>query len=156
MIEHFPDLYPDEILYSAWARYSDQVRYTTRTDVFRELFERRALNTVVDLPCHLGSFIDKLPHGHKYGVDYIIDYHTLLPFYRPFLPQERFDRLREQMITGSGQAIHRRAGVASSNIKRSPWLRYCPKCVEEDRERYGECYWHRLHVWRHPLFGTRY
>jgi Tn7-like transposition protein D/TniQ protein len=148
MLECFPDPYPDEILYSVWARYSDQVRYPTKQAISHTLFGKssgRRIRAILDLPCHLGHFFDNLPLGHQYTIDFIINYHTLLPLYAPFLPPERVSSLREQMITGNGSGLYRRLGIASSRIPSLAWLRYCPACVEEDRKKFGECYWHRLH-----------
>jgi hypothetical protein len=144
MLEFFLDPYPDEILYSTWARYSDQARITSATEVLQELFENSNAHPIVDLPCHLGNFYRRLPFGHHYTIDYFIDQHTLLPLYRPFIPQSRFEALREQMIMGDGQAIHRRA-EGNSQTSRTTCLRYCPRCMQVDKETYGECYWHRIH-----------
>src|SRR6266568_1549322 len=145
MLEHFLDPYPDEILYSVWARYSDQVGYSSWTDVLLELFGTSTLKAVVDLPCRLGFFYNNLPYGHDYNVDLFINNHTLLPFYSSFLSPERVARLRDQMINETAMAIHRRAGITGSKIPRPLWLRYCPLCMKQDRSTFGECYWHRLH-----------
>jgi TniQ protein len=146
MIEHLPDPHPDEILYSVWARYSDQVRSPSKQDVFRELLGSVARSAVVELPCRLGYFVDHLPFGHHYTVDWFIDHHTLLPFYSPFMPPERLMRVREIMIQGRATApLHLMIGVVTKKTASPPWLRYCPECVEHDRKLFGECYWHRLH-----------
>ena len=65
MIEHFPDLYPDEILYSACARFCDHVRYPYKIDVINELFGSEMACAIIDLPCHLRYFVDHLPYGHN-------------------------------------------------------------------------------------------
>lgn len=148
MIENFLDPHPDEVLYSVWARLSDSLRYPVKDDVPRELFGTKKAVPVVDLPCHLGFFFKNLPLGHSYTLDALIDQHTLYLLYAPFLPEDRLRRLREQMISGNGRFIHVLVGKLgnTTNSASSPlWLRYCPTCVEEDRARYGECYWHRLH-----------
>ncbi len=145
MLEHLPDPYPDELLYSVWARYSDHVHYSNKQDVFQELFGYINGNATVDLPCHLKYFFDNLPIGHSYTLDMLIDRHTLLPFYGPFLSQERYRGLREQMITGDAKAMHSRVGMVRSDIPFPLWLRYCPVCAEKDKDEFGECYWHRLH-----------
>ena len=36
-------------------------------------------------------------------------------------------------------------GIIGSRIPRTSWLRYCPVCLQADKERFGERYWHRLH-----------
>src|SRR5215831_10009713 len=110
MIEHFLDPLPDEILYSVWARFSEHSNFHTLSDVFEELFNNRKIKPIVDLPCHLNYFFDRLPFGHCYTSDVLINEHTLLPFYAPFLPPERYRSLREQMMSGNGKAVQRRAG----------------------------------------------
>ena len=111
MIEHFPDLYPDEILYSACARFCDHVRYPYKIDVINELFGSEMACAIIDLPCHLRYFVDHLPYGHKYSFDSLLSRHTLLPFYAAFLPLERYESIRTQMLTGSGEGIDRRMGI---------------------------------------------
>jgi hypothetical protein len=145
MIEHFPDPFPDEILYSVWARFSDLSNFHTLSDVFEELFYNRKIKPIVDLPCHLGHFFNRLPFGHSYTIDLLINNHTLLPFYSPFLPPERYKSLREQMISGNGKAVQKKAVGVNIRIQLPLYLRYCPMCVERDREKFGACYWHRLH-----------
>jgi len=145
MIGHFPDPFPDEVLYSACARYSDHVQYPNKVSYFQELFGDKGVNAVVDLPCRLGYLANNLPSWRIYTLEVLIDCYTLLPLYSPFLPEERLSLIREQMNTGSGKAIHRRTGITSSSVPRPLWLRYCPVCIETDRAEHGEAYWHRLH-----------
>src|SRR5258706_13332752 len=133
MIDYFTDPFPDELLYSVWARCSDHVGYTAQVDIHRELFGRRYANSVVDLPCHLDYFVSHLPPEHVYTADYFIDFHTLLPFYSPFLPLDRFSCVRQQMLLGSAEALHSRLGIIHTSIPRPQWLRYCPLCAEQDK-----------------------
>jgi len=144
MIEHFPDPYPDEILYSVWARYSELVSLPYKEDVLQELFGSSQVKPSVDLPSHLKHFVDQLPYGHSYTLDFFLNHHTLLPLYRPFLSCERFSLVQELMIEGNRSA-HLVAGIGSRGLLSPLWLRYCPICVVEERTRLGECYWHRLH-----------
>ncbi len=147
MIEYFLDPHPDEILYSVWARLSDVLHYQNEKDILRDLFGSN-FTPMVDLPCHLGFFFHSLPSGHSYTLDALINKHTLYPLYAPFLPGDRLRRLQKQMISGNGLSLLRLIGQLgnASNSTTSPlWLRYCPTCVAEDRARFGECYWHRLH-----------
>src|ERR1700686_5004771 len=116
MLEDFPDPYPDELLYSVWARFSDRVRHPNRGDVLRELFGSESDQALVDWSCSLGYLIGQLPEGHCYTVDTLINDHTLFPLYAPFLPPERRDRLRQQMIAGNGTALSSRLGMLTSHI----------------------------------------
>lgn len=110
MLEHFSDPYPDEILYSVWSRFSNYVCYSGKNDVMRELFGNSNAVPIVDLPCFLGHFVNNLPLGHSYTLDYLINHHTLFPFYAPFLPRDRLCRLREQMVSSRASAINKIVG----------------------------------------------
>ena len=145
MLEYCPDPYPGELLYSVWARFSDQVQYPNRRDVLQELFGNSSYQALVDWTCSLGYLVDQLPAGHCHTVDELINGHTLFPAYAPFLSSERRHLLRDQMITGNGKALSARLGMMTSHIPNNKWLRYCPACVTSDRDQYGETYWHRLH-----------
>jgi Tn7-like transposition protein D/TniQ len=144
MIASFWDPNPDELLYSAWARYGDRVRYPYKTKVVQELFGSIKTRPSIDLPCYIKYFLDKLPPGHGFTADFFIDHHTLLPFYGAFFSSERLKSIKEQMNSSNPAGLHYSCGI-SRGIPISSWLRYCPGCVEEDRARFGECYWHRLH-----------
>lgn len=147
MIEYFPDPYPNEILYSVWARTSECARYMSREDAMSELFGNKYAHPMIELPCHLGYFVANLPYGHSYTVDALINQHTLFPLYAPFLSHDRLSRLRELMILGNARVVHRLVGSLKGALAESTpcLLRYCPMCVDEDRTLFGECYWHRLH-----------
>jgi len=145
VLEYFLDPYPDELLYSVWARFSDQMRYANRDDVMLELFGNRSSPPLVDWSYSLGYLVSQLSPSHYYTVDTLIDGHTLFPLYAPFLPPERRHRLRDQMITKNGTGFQHRLGMMTSHILHHNWLRYCPQCVKDDRDRLGETYWHRLH-----------
>jgi hypothetical protein len=145
MIGFFPDPYPDELFYSICARYSRRAGYQSQTYTTYDLFGARIL-VAIALPSNLNHLISVLPPGHRYTVDQLIDGHTLLPFYAPFLPPERVVKVRESMAEDrGGKRTHSLAGVLSRGNSRRETFRYCPVCVAEDRRRYGETYWHRAH-----------
>ncbi len=119
MAGFFPDPYLDELLYSVCARYSNQAQYPDKKSVVQELFGISTALAVIDLPAHLGNLIAALPLGHHYTVDRLIDSHTLLPFYSPFHPLERVQRLREDM-RGSGKvSVPGCLGMMANTIPKS-------------------------------------
>lgn len=146
MIGYFPDPYPDELFYSLCARYGERMRYPGKTAVNQELFGLMRANASIDLPGHLDFFVAVLPPGHRCGeVNRVVDRYTLWPFYRPFLSVERQKAVLAAMRGVAGYRPDLHAGTAGTAIPRPEWLRFCPKCVEVDRRRFGECYWHRTH-----------
>jgi hypothetical protein len=145
MIGHFPDPYPDELFYSICARFSERMQYPNKRSLVLELFGSTNAIACVSLPSHLDYFVAQMPPHCICESDQIIDEHTLLPFFAPFLPVERHHRLRQDMRSGNGPALHMRAGIMASRVPLPEWLRFCPQCVEEDRNRFSESYWHRIH-----------
>jgi hypothetical protein len=145
VISHFPAAHPDELLYSLCARYGDRVGYRDKGTVSLELFGVEASAATIDLPSRLGYLVENLPTGHLLHVDRLIDERTLLPFYSPFLKKSNVDRLREEMKGAGGGVVHKVSSITPSTIRPPDFLRFCPSCVEADRQQFKGCYWHRLH-----------
>jgi TniQ len=146
VIGFFTDPYPDELLYSACARFSDRARYPNAARAVKRLFGRWGGAAVVDLPARIDHLLSALPLNHNYTVDRLINQNTLAPFYAPFLPPEQAHLLKKDMKERQGfNRTKGRIGATTSEIKTPVWLRFCPVCACEDRERFGESYWHRVH-----------
>lgn len=130
MIGFFPDPYPDELLYSICARYHYRVGYREKISTARDLFNART-PIGFTLPNWLKRLISVLPPGHCYSVDQLIDEHTLLPFYEPFLSPERVGQIRYVMgekRRGTPDLIG--VGAMLPAKTRPESLRYCPACVD--------------------------
>ncbi len=146
MIGCFPNFYSDELFYSAVARYLDRMQYSNKGASIKELFGARTFKPVLDFPSHVDTFTNQLPKNCGYpSADQIIDEHTLLPLYAPFLPLDRRKNIRKDMHGDSGHATRLRAGIVSSRIPLMRELRICTKCIRADRQEQGEAYWHRSH-----------
>ena len=145
MTGFFPDPYPDELLYSVCARYSDLVQYPDKKGVILELFKTSNALTVIDLPTRLGNLVSFLPLGHRYTVERLIDNHTLLPFYSLFHPPKRIISLRKDMTIAHKVLPSGRLGMMANSVPSPERLRFCPLCTEDDERKFGETYWHRIH-----------
>src|SRR5437667_6870463 len=141
----FPDPYPDELLYSICARFSDRVRYQHIHATVLSLFGYRGRLAVTDLPGHLSYFTSNLLQKDYYTLENLIDNHTLLPFYSPFLSDSEFEQIRSDMAGDKKHVIFPLTRHLNCGVFLQEWLRFCPLCVEEDRKTFGECYWHRTH-----------
>jgi hypothetical protein len=141
----FPDILPDECILSAVARYKHRLMFFSSSKIFEICTFKAKGHFRHDLPTFLGSLAQSLPNQDLYTIDYLIDKCTLFPYYRPFLPQERQERLRQSMRANDASAILDSAGIRQRKVPVVGWLRYCPECFMSDCQRYGEPYWHRLH-----------
>lgn len=145
MLGFFTDPYPDEILYSAAARYHHRARNRRTSATVWDWFAEDIYRPTIDFPSRLNHLISVLPKDHLYTADILIENHTLLPFYAPFFPAGRAEKIREYMRSSDkGGAIYPLLGLLTSKIAVNA-LRYCALCAQEDREQCGEAYWHRTH-----------
>lgn len=145
MIGFFPDPYPDELLYSACARYTHITQYPNKQGAIKELFGRKGLAATVDFPNRLDYFVSLLPKGHNYSVEAFIELNTLIPFYAPFLPEGRLQGIFNDMKGEVNNRLQAKLSSKGTQIKNLKYLRYCPVCMNEDLLKYEETYWHRIH-----------
>lgn len=145
MMTFFPQPYEDELLYSILARYHIRSGNISPKATMKELFGLNTVTSVVDLPSNIDSLIKNMPIGAKYTAEELIFNHTLYPFYSAFLPPERAELVLNSMKEHRGGDIYTRAGIMASSISSKQYLQFCPECIKEDREKYGEFYWHRVH-----------
>lgn len=141
----FPSFLPDELIYSARARYIQHMRFGNVRGIIEESFGVKNATAVLDLPSGLELFIHSLPLGHSYTIDYLISNHTHLPLYALFLEPSRLKQVRQDMASTNGGSIHTRIGLMASRIPANKYFQFCVRCNQEDLENYGEVYWHRLH-----------
>lgn len=143
MIGFFTDPFPDELLYSACARYHRKVRHISKATTSLYLFGDERTKMVVDFPTRLGHLAAQLP-PNTYSVDILIDDHTLLPVFLPFTGIEQVEKLRSFMEGQGGLGIHGKIGLLTSGI-RLKHLRFCVGCAAEDQISCRQPYWRRLH-----------
>lgn len=145
MIPFFPEPYPDELLYSVCARYADRVQYSSGHYVLQELFGSKCQTVIFDLPYRLGHLISILPNGHQYTVEQLIYNHTMLRVYLPFIDEQKLQKILDIMKGKDSEDLVNPKKFLSKLNKYSTFFRFCPLCFQEDKQRYGEYYWHRLH-----------
>ncbi|GAP97957.1 TnsD family Tn7-like transposition protein [Leptolyngbya sp. NIES-2104] len=143
VIPYFPTGRPDELLYSMCAAFQDHMQFPRPHYTMEALFGSKWGHATYDLPNRLGYLVNNLPPRHSYTVDELIDNHTMLPFYSPFCPQERIQRVREVMQHSERGSVHSLLGILY--MRQLKFLQFCPLCVEDDTNLFGEPYWHRVH-----------
>lgn len=136
---YFPRPYPDELLYSLAARCRVHLGLESHKGLLRLLFNDIRIAAVTDLPTHL----ELLASNIGWNAEELLQQHTLFPLYAPFIPEARRNRLRQAMLAADIPGAIGVAGLSTSLIKWPAWLRYCPLCFEEMKDRFGEVYWRR-------------
>ncbi|MBG9541612.1 hypothetical protein ABE29_01965 [Cytobacillus firmus] len=143
MLHWFPTPYPDELLYSVLARYHVWSGNTSPKMTVEELFGKRTVRSVWDLPANLNMLLSQL--GSYWGADQLINNHTMYPYYAAFLLPKQAKQVKKSMLNSKGSTIHTRIGVSASNVKVKINLWVCGGCIKEDMDTYGETYWRRVH-----------
>lgn len=145
MLGWFPELYPDELLASACARYADRLEYPTQHTAVRELFGAGCSRVAYDVPGHLNHLVGQLPSQGSYSPQEILYKHTLFPFYVSLHSVTRVAQLERQIGEAPSNVIYKAVGMIRYRQRCPPFLRFCPECASEDETRYGEPYWRRNH-----------
>ncbi|MED3089729.1 TnsD family transposase [Bacillus toyonensis] len=143
MLHWFPTPYPDELLYSVLARYHVGSGNTSPKMTVEELFGKRTIRSVWDLPANLNSLLNQL--GSYWDANQLINNHTMYPYYAAFLLPKQAKQVKQSMLDSKGSTIHTRIGVSASNVKLKTNLWVCSDCIREDMDIYGETYWRRIH-----------
>ena len=141
MIGFFPQPYEDELSYSWFARYLVCTGYTSAADVYLDLYGKKNIRPSVELLNDLQGEVKEVLQKYK-PLKQIILEHTMFPEYARFIDPDKRDRLLEECDFTRGNWINNLMIPVSSKERH---LKYCPMCVKEDREQYGETYWHRMH-----------
>lgn len=157
MIAFFPDVYPDELVYSWLARYGVRSGYSHYRAIADDLFTSNTAKPNLEFIMELSQDAIKAMTSSM-SLETIILKHTMFPYYARFLPAERRQkafRLLINMDKSFNDALYSRR----FKTQHRQWLRYCPICAKADRQLHGETYWHRQHQLDHidicPEHGCR-
>lgn len=153
MITYMPTIYPDELVYSWLGRYYVHSGCFSHKIALQELYCKKSdylsKEFIGNLNNEAREQIDKI-----YSLDRLVLDHTMYPQYARFIPlaekKEALHRLGHDSCD-----VHYLFPVLPRNDGER-YLRYCPLCVKEDRETYGEAYWHRKHQIRNMCICTRH
>ncbi|RYG88851.1 MAG: hypothetical protein EON59_03120 [Alphaproteobacteria bacterium] len=143
-----PDWLGDETLYS-WAARAHRQGGASVKQTSHELFGATHAYREHCAPAGLHHFVSATGHLLGGTSDLLLG-RTALSAYYPFLSGVQRERFAELASTGVNVAWSSLFGMRSSGLAVNN-LRWCPQCVEADRERWGAARW-RL---PHQLPGVR-
>lgn len=153
MIAYMPTIYPDELVYSWFCRCYVHSGCFSHKTVLQELYCKKSDYLSKE-------FIGNLNHGAMvqideiYSLDKLVLDHTMYPQYARFIPLAEKKKALYHLGHDSCD-VHYLFPVLPRNDGER-YLRFCPLCVKEDRETYGEAYWHRKHQIRNMGICTRH
>ena len=142
MISYLPELYPDELVYSWFCRLYIHGGYLTHKAALADLFEKRSCNPSKEFIGYLNADAKKIISS-VIPINNLVAEHTMFPQYARFFPSD--EKLAALRLLGEGSTDPHHLLTILVRNPSSEWMRYCPLCVNADREKYGETYWHRSH-----------
>ncbi len=142
MIAYMPTIYPDELVYSWFCRYYVHSGCFSHKMALQELYCKKSDYLNKEFIGNLNNdAMEKI--NEIYSLDKLVLDHTMYPQYARFIPleqkKEALYRLEHEPCD-----VHHLFCVLPRN-EGEQYLKFCPMCAREDRERYGEAYWHRKH-----------
>ena len=142
-LAYFPEVLPEELLYSLLARYRRHVGLPATRQVDVQLHGQVKQHPTLALPIHLAAVAARIPEGRGLTVSRLIDRHTLFPYFAALrTPEAQLAAARG--MAGGDAKVHTRLGVGHS-LPLPRRLRFCPECLGLMAADHGELYWRRDH-----------
>lgn len=150
MLTWFPTPYPDEAFYSVLCRYYVSSGIKEHTIVKRQLFGGQEGIKMASLypNAAIHAVLSQLPRGLFDGRGMILQ-HTPFLYYTRMYPTGEREALLDELTQGRGKTP---THLWRTFPKDGYAMRYCPYCVREDTQAYGEPYYHVEH--QIPLSGV--
>lgn len=142
MINYLPTIYPDELVYSWFCRYFIHSGCLTNNMALSDLLQKRCHNPSKEFIGHLNkNAVKKIEE--VIPMDKLVLEHTMYPQYARFIPLK--EKKKAIYHLGYDFCDPHFLFAILPRTQNDLYLKYCPLCVQEDRQRYGETYWHRKH-----------
>jgi hypothetical protein len=135
---------PEETIFGIVSRYHTLTGNPTSGDTLIELLNRRSITLSTAFPSglHLISEHLRLPVD---TIEELIDGHTILPCFRPFMSSVHYTRIAQSVAAGAASNTKIALGLLASRVGAEDVLRFCPACAKADCESIGIATWYRAH-----------
>lgn len=141
MINYYPTLYPDELMYSYLARLGVHNGYWAYNNLSQDLYGHINYTPSIEFMNKLQPDVEvHILHGQD--IKSLIEGHTMYSFYGGFMKEAQKRNAMQAITEGTGE-YYKVLPMIKRN--RTRYLRVCPMCVQQDKNKYGEAYWHMTH-----------
>lgn len=142
MIVYLPEIYPDELVYSWFCRFYVHSGYISHKMALQDILYKKCNNPSKEFLGHLNLEMEQMIK-QLYSIDELIIKHTMYPQYARFIPLKQKKMALYRIGYDFCDVHHLFTVLPRTELEQN--LRYCPLCIKEDRDIYGEAYWHRKH-----------
>lgn len=135
---------PEETIFGIVSRYHALTGHPTSGDTLIELLNRRCVTLGTAFPSGL-NLISKDLRLPVNTIEELIEGHTILPCFRPFMHHAHYIRIADSVATGTASCTKITLGLLASRVGAEDVLRFCPVCAGTDCETIGIATWYRAH-----------
>lgn len=153
MIAYLPEIYEDELVYSFFCRYYVHSGALTHKMALDDILYKRCNNLSKEFLGHLNPAMQSKLQA-LYPIEYFIFENTMFPQYARFIPLEQRKKALYHLCYDFRDVHHLFCVLPRTDTDR--YLKYCPLCCAEDRQKYGETYWHRTHQLRNMMICPKH
>lgn len=152
MLAYFPTIYDDELLYSTLSRLWVHTGHSAYTYFATNLYTEPKHRIDIDF---FNQFTNDAFHRltHTKSIIEIINQNTMAPAYLHFNTESNKKAVMTALCNNT-DTFKSHLTLSASGIPR--YLKYCPICAAEDREKYGEAIWHRSHQLEHLILCPKH
>ena len=126
MINDYPPVMENELIYVYVLRYHKYCGNQSVEQTFQDFFDSLTTNVSMQFPSNAKYFLEQI---HMEPEVYI-EHHSLWPYYRIFLPKQKYQQYKQAILCNSRSYTTPRWRYEDcdldTSVKRS--LRYCPIC----------------------------
>ncbi|MFI7911712.1 TniQ family protein, partial [Acinetobacter baumannii] len=140
---NFPTPLPNELIYSTVARAGLHHGIQSPKQLLDEVFQDRKVVATVDLPSHLNAIVHLLQRTDRFVLIDLIYKHTMFGLYAPFVQESHRLKAITLMTEQASGSVHLMFGLNASRVPNKNKFHYCPICIQQQRETYGEYFWNR-------------
>ncbi|WP_083860305.1 TnsD family Tn7-like transposition protein [Cupriavidus sp. BIS7] len=141
--------YEDELLFSVCMRHFVSNSTVPYRILLKELFGKE-WRVAPYFPSGIGIFSDRTSFSIGLSKEEIFYNHTMYPAVCAYMPDEKYGNILNSAVVCASFASRKACLFPSFNPP--ALLRWCPDCVNSDRNTCGEAYWRRAHqlpcVWK--------
>lgn len=140
---YLPAPYPDELIFSVFARHTRNTG-TPTANLIRAAFGSYK-HVGVGICGNLEQLAAATTRTWGLSAEEILIKNSNFPVYSAYMSREAADKVKCRILLGDMGSAATMMGINSAAIVRNRHLRICPECCREDVAVYGETYWHREH-----------
>lgn len=150
MIHYFPEPYPDELWYSVVARYKHHTGFRYKITP-KHIVKPYKADVRIHLPTNFYTITKNVASHFEFSPSKLIWNHTIFPFVTFHLDIQEKQAIFKTIKNKPSCVQSIKLYTMYRRMIRNPSQAICPICVEQDRKKYGEAYFHRMHTIGLPL-----